>query len=241
MLMRIIFILVFAIGCTTLFIPNSVHARSIDSAVNLNYESQESEPVTGTQSGSNSPCVIREGLQVMMQNVTDVIDTDTDGHVELSFRNPLINDCVIQAELRIVTPNELLVFGKEGVVSGGAGTLNAIATVPPGTERISVMDFKGVTEGKNLVIRFSGNYWPVGNKSSAQGISTKVSMSVVEPSSEDSIAQENRDSVVPDTTQDRGFFDELSGSTSMVIMGVIIIVLVILVVIFAMIAIMKRK
>ena len=143
MLTRMIFSLVLAIGCLTLLSPNYANAEYANTNTIIHYSSQVADPVTGSQGSSNPSCIIREGLQVMMQNVSDTIDKDTDGHVELSFRNPLINDCVIQAELRIVTPNELLVFGKEGVVSGGAGTLNAVATVPPGTERISVMDFKG--------------------------------------------------------------------------------------------------
>lgn len=241
MLTRMIFTLVLAIGCLTLLSPNYANAEYANTNTIIHYSSQVADPVTGSQGSSNPSCIIREGLQVMMQNVSDTIDKDTDGHVELSFRNPLINDCVIQAELRIVTPNELLVFGKEGVVSGGAGTLNAVATVPPGTERISVMDFKGTQQGDNLVIRFSGNYWPVGNKSAAQAISTKVSMSVVEASSEASIAQENKDSVVPNNGSSGNLLSEMSGSTNMIIMGVIIIILVILVIIFAMIAIMKRR
>ncbi len=234
MLIRSIFIFMLTLCCIGLFNHSSVYAQYGNSQPNTNYLNQVADPTAPS-------CIIREGLQVMMQNVRDSIDKDTDGHVELSFRNPLINDCVIQAELRIITPNELLVFGKEGVVSGGAGTLNAVATVPPGTERISVMDFKGIEEGDNLVIRFSGNYWPVGNKSAAQGISTKVSMSVVETSSKSSIAQENENSIVPDDRPSQNLLDEMSGSTNMIIMGVIIIILVILAIILLMIVIMRRR
>lgn len=234
MLTRSILMLILALFCIGLFNHSSAYAYYGTSTINTNYVNQVADPTAPS-------CIIREGLQVMMQNVRDEIDKDTDGHVELSFRNPLINDCVIQAELRIITPNELLVFGKEGVVSGGAGTLNAVATVPPGTERISVMDFKGVQQGDNLIIRFSGNYWPVGNKSAAQGVSTKVSMSVVEASSEASIAQENENAVVPDDRSSQNILNEMSGSNNMVMMGVIIIILVVLVIILFMIVIMRRR
>jgi len=125
-------------------------------------------------------CKIRNGLQVRLQNVRDTITADQDGHVELSFRNPLVNDCTIETEMRIVTPDNILVFGKDGIVSGGAGTLNAIATVPPGAERVAIMDFKGLEAGEGLIV-YSGTYWPEGNKDANQAITAQQSMKVLVP------------------------------------------------------------
>ena len=137
-------------------------------------------PPTSTPVPEPQPCIIRNGLQIRLQNVRDTITADQDGHVELSFRNPLVNDCTVQTEMRIVTPDNILVFGKDGIVSGGAGTLNAIATVPPGAERVAIMDFKGLETGEGLIV-YSGTYWPEGNKDANQAITAQQSMTVLVP------------------------------------------------------------
>ncbi len=144
---------------------------------------QNQEPV-GV--GTSSSCVLREGMQVRLQNVVDTITTSQDGHIELSFRNPPVNDCTVEADLRITVPQNIIPLAKEGAISGTASTLNAFVEAPEGSERSLKMDFKGQEVGEYF-ISFSGTYWPKGNKDRFQPITLQQKLTVESQSDPDTI------------------------------------------------------
>lgn len=101
--------------------------------------------------------------------MVDTITRDQDGHVEVSFRNPAVNDCAVDADLRVSVPTNIIVSSKDGG-SGTAGTLNlVVADIRPGLERSISMDFKCLAVG-DYTINFSGSYWPSGDKGRFQPI-----------------------------------------------------------------------
>ena len=131
--------------------------------------------------GGTAECTLRQGMQVRLQNVVDTITRDQDGHVELSFRNPAVNDCTVDADLRITVPSNIIPFAKDGI-SGTAGTLNAfVEAIPAGGERSLSMDFKCQKENEYF-ITFSGTYWPTGNKDIFQPISLQQKLLCESPS-----------------------------------------------------------
>lgn len=136
--------------------------------------------------GTTESCVLREGMQVRLQNVVDTITTSQDGHIELSFRNPPVNDCTVEADLRITVPQNIIPLAKEGAISGTASTLNAFVEAPEGSERSLKMDFKGQEIGEYF-ISFSGTYWPKGNKDRFQPITLQQKLTVESPSDPETI------------------------------------------------------
>ena len=141
-----------------------------------------------TVAATDEGCNLRAGMQVRLQNIVNTINSDQDGHVELSFRNPPVNDCVVQADLRITVPSNIIPIAKEGAISGAAGTLNAFVEVPSNGERALIMDFKGQEVGEYF-ITFSGTYWPIGNKDLYQPITLQQKLVVEEPSRNTALPQ----------------------------------------------------
>ena len=126
-------------------------------------------------------CQIRQGMQARLQSVRDTITENQDGHVEVSFRNPVVNDCVVDAELRVSIPTNIIISSKDGG-SGTAGTLNLVVSdIKPNLERSVSMDFKCLARG-NYTINFSGSYWPSGDKGSFQPITLQQGLTCEEPS-----------------------------------------------------------
>ena len=128
-------------------------------------------------------------MQVRLQNLVSTITTSQDGHIELSFRNPPVNDCTVEADLRITVPQNIIPLAKEGSISGTASTMNAFVQVPEGAERALKMDFKGQEVGEYF-ISFSGTYWPEGNKDRFQPITLQQKLTVESPSDPDSIPED---------------------------------------------------
>ena len=127
--------------------------------------------------GKDDECTLRTGVEARLQNVVDEITPDQDGHIELSFRNPGVNGCNIDADLRITFPTEIVAYGKEGITSGTAGTLNSLITeIPPGGERVIIADFK-CRKPDNYFIIFKGNYWPTKNEELFQPITLQRELS----------------------------------------------------------------
>ena len=113
--------------------------------------------------------------------MVDTITENKDGHVEVSFRNPAVNDCVVDAELRVTIPTNIIISSKDGG-SGTAGTLNLVVNdIKPNLERSVSMDFKCLLKG-DYTINFSGSYWPSGDKGSFQPITLQQGLTCEEPS-----------------------------------------------------------
>lgn len=140
-------------------------------------------PTSTPQTIEASPqdCQIRQGVQARLQSVLDTITREQDGHVEVSFRNPAANDCVVDSDLGVAVPTNIIISSQEGG-SGTAGTVNfAISDIRPGLERSISMDFKCLRVGE-YTINFSGSYWPSGDKSNYQPITLKQRLVCQEPS-----------------------------------------------------------
>ena len=124
-------------------------------------------------------CVIRQAMQIRLQNVRERITREQEGSLELSFRNPPVNDCAVDADLRIVMPANLVVFGVEAD-SGVAGTANTfVQNIAPVGERRVALSFSCLHPDEYLV-NFSGTYWPVGNKDDFRPISLHQRFQCVE-------------------------------------------------------------
>ena len=194
-------------------------------------------------------CVLREGMQVRLQNIVSTIQTTQDGHIELSFRNPPVNDCTVVADLRITVPQNIIPIAKEGAISGTAATLNAFVEALQGAERALKLDFKGQEVGEYF-INFSGTYWPKGNKDLLQPITLPQKLIVESPSDPESIPADTGISPVPapqESAAAEGGSTATETNQSLIesnfplwIIALIIVVLVVLVVIVAIVALGKR-
>ena len=193
-------------------------------------------------------CVLREGMQVQLQNVLDTIEKERDGHLELSFRNPAVNSCTVEADLRITVPQNIIVIGKEGVSSGGAGTLNAVVKIPEGGERVLAMDLKGMRKG-SYIMSFRGTYWPQGNKDLYQPITLQQTLTVIEPSADQSIppteqkvANGTAGQPGQETSPDKpsGLLEESGGMPIWIIVLIVLVVLVVLVALVAIVGMGRR-
>ena len=195
----------------------------------------------GVEAPEATGCTLRAGMQVRLQNIVDTINVDQDGHIELSFRNPPVNDCVVEADLRITVPQNIIPIAKEGGISGSAGTLNAFVETPSGTERALIMDFKGQKKG-NYFIAFSGTYWPKGNKDLFQPITLQQQLIVAEPSIDLPVSdkadetEDKADETEGKLAEDKAGTDD-SDDPLLPMWLIAVIVLVVLVVVVALVAI----
>jgi len=186
-------------------------------------------------------CILREGMQVQLQNVLDTIEKERDGHLELSFRNPAVNSCTVEADLRITVPQNIIVIGKEGVSSGGAGTLNAVVKIPEGGERVLAMDLKGMQKG-SYIMSFRGTYWPQGNKDLFQPITLQQTLTVSEPSADQSIPPTEQKVANGTAPPDKpsGLLEESGGMPIWIIVLIVLVVLVVLVALVAIVGMGRR-
>ena len=158
-------------------------------------------PLTGAQSNltlnaTESPSVIsiaspietiieeakfRVGPTVRLRPLNSEIEKDKDGIVELFMNNPSLNDVSLEVDMSISVPSGIYIYGEDGGMSGGAGTVVGHFSVPPGSSRTITLHIKG-TEIGNFPVHFSGMYWPDGDKDKWNPISLDNSFKVLEPS-----------------------------------------------------------
>ncbi len=122
---------------------------------------------------------------VILRPVTDVIETDQDGIVELYMNNPSLNDVVLKVDAQINVPSGFHVSGQGFALAASAGTVYGIFEVPPGTARtISVLikADKSARLGAHT-LQFSGLYYPGDDKDKFQPVSLTYSVTVKAPSS----------------------------------------------------------
>lgn len=140
----------------------------------------ESESTTETQT-ENEEQVFRVGPTVRLRPLNSEIDQSADGIVELFMNNPSLNDVSLEVDMTVSVPSGIYVYGEEGGMSGGAGTVTGHFSVPPGSSRTITMHVKGEETG-TFPVHFSGMYWPGDDKDKWNPISLDSSFKVNEPS-----------------------------------------------------------
>ncbi len=123
----------------------------------------------------------RTGPTVRLRPLNSNIEKDKDGIVELFMNNPSLNDVSLETDMTVSVPSGIYIYGEEGGMSGGAGTVVGHFSVPPGSSRTITLHIKGTEKG-DFPVHFSGMYWPDGDKDKWNPISLDNSFKVIEPS-----------------------------------------------------------
>ena len=131
----------------------------------------------------------RVGPTVRLRPLNSEIEKDKDGIVELFMNNPSLNDVSLEVDMSISVPSGIYIYGEDGGMSGGAGTVVGHFSVPPGSSRTITLHIKG-TELGNFPVHFSGMYWPDGDKDKWNPMSLDNSFKVLEKQSIDNIEDE---------------------------------------------------
>jgi hypothetical protein len=135
----------------------------------------------------------RVGPSITLRPVTDVIETNQDGMVELFMNNPSLNEVTLNVDARISVPSGIHVYGESFAQAAGAGVAYGTFSVPPGTARTIAVVVKADKSARigSHTISFTGLYWPGENKDNYQPLSLTYSVTVKEPSKAPEIAPTN--------------------------------------------------
>ncbi|MCX9025090.1 MAG: PGF-CTERM sorting domain-containing protein [Candidatus Methanoperedens sp.] len=122
----------------------------------------------------------RVGPSVTLRPVTDVIDTNQDGIVELFMNNPSLNDVTLNVDARISVPSGIHVYGQSFGEAAGAGVVAGTFSVPPGTSRTIIVVIKADSSARlgSHTLQFTGLYWPDDNKDAFQPLSLTYPVTV---------------------------------------------------------------
>ncbi len=137
--------------------------------------------VTSTSSGEAK---FRVGPSVTLRPVTDVIEANQDGIVELFMNNPSLNDVTLNVDAQVSVPGGIHVYGESFGQGAGAGVVSGTFSVPAGTARTISLVIKADKSARigSHIIRFTGLYYPGENKDAYQPLSLTYSVTVKEPS-----------------------------------------------------------
>ncbi len=126
----------------------------------------------------------RVGPSVTLRPVTEVIETNQDGIVELFMNNPSLNDVTLNVDARVSVPSGIHVYGESFGQAAGAGQVYGTFSVPPGTARTINVVIKADKSARigSHTLQFTGMYWPDNNKDNFQPISLTYSVMVKAPS-----------------------------------------------------------
>jgi hypothetical protein len=141
-------------------------------------------PVTTTVTPVPTEGKFRIGPSVTLRPVTDVIETNQDGIVELFMNNPSLNEVTLNVDARVSVPSGIHVYGESFGQAAGAGVVAGTFSVSPGTSRTIILVIKADDSARigSHSIMFTGLYWPGDNKDSFQPLSLTYSVTVKEPS-----------------------------------------------------------
>ncbi|MDP3103733.1 MAG: hypothetical protein Q8M95_03905 [Candidatus Methanoperedens sp.] len=173
----------------------------------------------------------RVGPSVTLRPVTDVIETNQDGIVELFMNNPSLNDVTLNVDARVSVPSGIHVYGQSFGQGAGAGVVAGTFSVPPGTSRTIILVIKADKSARigSHSIMFTGLYWPGDNKDNYQPMSLTYSVMVKEPSKSPESADPSNPGAVPKGAE--------TPKTSIPGFGVVLAILGV----FAMARLMSRK
>ncbi|MDP2767349.1 MAG: PGF-CTERM sorting domain-containing protein [Candidatus Methanoperedens sp.] len=128
----------------------------------------------------------RVGPTVNLRPVTEVIERNQDGIVELYMDNSDLNDVTLTVEARITAPSGIHVYGQGFALAGAAGVVMGKFEVPPGTARTISVNIKADESARigSHSIKFTGLYYPGDNKDNYQPLSLTYPVTVKEASKE---------------------------------------------------------
>ncbi len=163
----------------------------------------------------------RVGPSVTLRPVTDVIETNQDGIVELFMNNPSLNDVTLNVDAQVSVPSGIHVYGQSFGQAAGAGVVYGTFSVPPGTARTIALVIKADKSARigSHTLQFTGLYYPGDNKDNYQPISLTYPVTVKEASKNPESAEPSNPKAVPtgaETPKAPGF------SAVMAIFGVLI-------------------
>lgn len=141
----------------------------------------------------------RVGPSVTLRPVTDLIETNQDGIVELFMNNPSLNEVTLNVDARVSVPSGIHVYGESFGQAAGAGVVAGTFSVPPGTSRTIILVIKADKSARigSHSIMFTGLYWPGDNKDNFQPMSLTYSVTVKEPSKNPDTADPSNPGAVP--------------------------------------------
>lgn len=139
---------------------------------------------TTTSSPTATEGKFRVGPEIRLRPVTDVIETNQDGVVELFMRNPSLNDVMLHVDASVSVPSGIHVYGEGFAQAVGAGTAAGTFDIPPGTARTIAIVIKVDKSARigSHTISFSGLYYPDENKDLFEPISLTYPFNVLAPS-----------------------------------------------------------
>ena len=161
----------------------------------------------------------RVGPTVRLRPLNSEIDEDKDGIVELFMNNPSLNDISLEVDMSVSVPSGIYIYGADGSMSGGAGTVVGHFSVPPGSSRTTTLHVKGSETG-DFPVHFSGMYWPEGDKDKWNPISLDNSFKVIKPS----------DVLIPSGGSDDDGIPKKEIPYSYILIGLILVIGVVLII-----------
>lgn len=131
-----------------------------------------------------TPGKFRVGPSVTLRPVTEVIEANSDGIVELFMNNPSLNDVTLNVDARISVPSGIHVYGESFGQGAGAGVVAGTFSVPSGTSRTIILTVKADKSARigSHTLMFTGLYWPGDDKDNFQPLSLTYSVTVKEAS-----------------------------------------------------------
>ena len=113
---------------------------------------------------------VRIGPTVNLRPVKDDIIISEDGLIELYIDNPVINEEIMHADVKISVPSGISMNGQGFGNAESAGILHGVFDIYPGQAITIQMTIKAEKTGEFLT-KFSGLYWLGDNKNNYQPIS----------------------------------------------------------------------
>ncbi len=141
----------------------------------------------------------RVGPSVTLRPVTDVIEANQDGIVELFMNNPSLNEVTLNVDAQISVPSGIHVYGQSFGQAAGAGVVSGTFSVPPGTARTIAVVIKADNSARlgSHTLQFTGLYWPDDNKDAFQPLSLTYSVTVNAASKNPTSSEPSNPNAVP--------------------------------------------
>lgn len=185
----------------------SILAAGIPTAIAQNVTGSPTATLTATPNVTTPvPTEVKEGKfrvgpSVTLRPVTEVIETNQDGIVELFMNNPSLNDVTLNVDARISVPSGIHVYGESFGQGAGAGVVAGTFSVPPGTSRTIILVIKADKTARigSHSLMFTGMYWPGDNKDNYQPLSLTYPVTVKAPSKNPDSPDPSNPEAVPKT------------------------------------------
>lgn len=132
----------------------------------------------------STPTKFRVAPTAVLRPVSDVIEREQDGIVELYMDNPSLNDVTLKVEARVNVPSGIHVYGQSFGQAGAAGMVMGSFEIPPGTARTIAIVIKADKTARigSHAVQFVGLYYPGENKDYYQPISLTYPLTVKQAS-----------------------------------------------------------